>query len=209
MELFVAAAFAVVSRELLETGADPRVLRIVARADDDEIEHARICLDVASRYRGSKEPWPAGRPLVVPDYKVDDDRLRAALHLVALSCLNETIASVRLGETLRETESPVVKSAIHAILEDEVQHARAGWAHLASAHVTPALKSEVAWRLPAMIRVSIEGTMFENAHIPEMPAHGLPTHASTKRVALATVRDVVTPGFASVGIQHAPFDATP
>jgi hypothetical protein len=206
MELFVAAAFAVVSRELLETGADPRVLRIVARADDDEIEHARICLDVASRYRGSQEPWPPGRPLRVPDYKVDDDRLRATLHLVALSCLNETIASVRLGETLRETASPVVKSAIRAILEDEVQHARAGWAHLASMHVTAPMKAEIAWRLPAMVRVSIEGTVSENAEIPELPAHGLPTLESTRRVAAAAVRDVVTPGFLAVDVKHPRFD---
>jgi hypothetical protein len=206
MELFVAAAFAVVSRELLETGADPNVLRIVARADDDEIEHARICLDVASRYRGSQEPWPTARPLHVPDYKVDDDRLRAALHLVALSCLNETIATVRLGETLGETESPVVKSAIRAILEDEMEHARVGWAHLASTHVTPAMKSEIAWRLPAMVRVSIAGTISENGALPEMPEHGLPPLDSTKRVAAAAVRDAVAPGFAAVDVKHPRFD---
>jgi hypothetical protein len=53
-----------------------------------------------------------------------------------------------------------------------------------------------------MVRVSVAATMSENAHLPELPTHGLTSLDSTKRVATAAV----TRGFVTVGVVHPTFD---
>jgi hypothetical protein len=57
-ELRVAAVFAVLARELFETGADPPVIEICARAVSDEVRHAEICRLLAERYAGRAIAWP-------------------------------------------------------------------------------------------------------------------------------------------------------
>lgn len=202
MEAHVGAAFAVIARELLETGAEPAVLRIAARAVDDELEHVAICLLLAERHDGVEHAWPDAEPLFVPAHEGASGALLATLHLTAMSCLNETIASVRLGAALAACESVVVSRGLKAILTDEIEHARAGWAHLASRFVTADHKREIALRLPGMIDASLTGLIEENAALPleGFSALGLPSVDETRRVALASLEEVVFPGFARVGV---------
>ena len=61
------------------------------------------------------------------------------LHAVLNCCVNETIASAHLRATLKAAVSPLVREVIRLLLADEIDHARVGWAHLASEHVTPQL----------------------------------------------------------------------
>jgi hypothetical protein len=202
MELHVGAAFAVIARELFETGAEPAVVRIAARAIDDEITHAELCLKLAEHHDGRARAWPAPEPLFVPEYAGVSGALRTTLHLVAMSCLNETIATVRLGEAVRATESPVVASALRAILADEVVHARAGWAHLSSRFVGADAKSAVGHWLPELLGASLRSLIDENAALPGdgFARLGLPSVSATRAVALAAIDDVVLPGFDAVGV---------
>jgi hypothetical protein len=202
MELHVGAAFAVITRELIETGADPAVLRLCARAIDDELSHAAICLALAERHDGRAHSFPAPEALHVPSYGDARGALLATLHLTAMACLNETIASVRLAAALRDCASPVIARALKTILSDEIEHARAGWAHLASARVSSADKREVAARLPAIIAASVAGLIDENQALPGdgFRTLGLPSVEETRRVALAAIDEVVLPGFAAVGV---------
>ena len=202
MELHVGAGFAVITRELIETGADPAVLRICARAIDDEVSHAAICLALAERHDGREHSFPAPEPLHVPSHDDARGALLATLHLTAMACLNETIASVRLAAALRDCTSPVVARGLKTILRDEIEHARAGWAHLASAQVSLAHKREVAARLPAIIAASVAGLLDENRALPAdgFRTLGLPSVEETRAVALAAIDDVVLPGFEAVGV---------
>ena len=206
LELAVSAGYSVIIRELFETGVDRVVLELCCDAVRDEVGHAQLCLDLAERIDGRKRPWPEPTSLHVPSYAgMPASPLRTALHLVAMSCLNETIACTRLLEAMQLTESAGAKRALRTILTDEVQHARAGWAHLASSHVTPDVKREIAKHVPELISASLKSLIDENASIPteELSAWGLPSVDAARAHAEKAIREVVMPGFEHMGITTA------
>src|SRR4051812_44436915 len=99
-ELRVASVFAVLARELFETGADPKVMQICARAVSDEVRHAEICRTLAERYAGSAVAWPPPGPVPMPSHARAPDALRPTLRVTAMGCINETIASAWLDASL-------------------------------------------------------------------------------------------------------------
>jgi hypothetical protein len=203
LELAVSAGYSIIIRELFETGVERVVLELCSAAVRDEVGHAQLCLDLAERIDGRKRPWPAPTSLHVPIYDgVPPGPLQATLHLVAMSCLNETIACTRLLEAMQMTQSKSAKCALRTILTDEVQHARAGWAHLASNHVTPAIKREIAARIPELVAASLKSLIDENASITteEFSAWGLPSVTVARGHAQQAIRDVVMPGFEHMDI---------
>lgn len=203
LELAVSAGYAVIVRELLETGADKAVLQLCCEATTDEIGHAQLCLDLAERIDGQKRAWPAPASLHVPNYRgVAPGPLRTALHLVAMSCLNETIACVRLTEAIDLTECPSAQQALRSILSDEIKHARSGWAHLASSYVTPDTKRQLATFVPELVAASMTSLIEENATIPteEYSIWGLPSVDAARAHAQKAVDDIVMPGFERLGL---------
>jgi hypothetical protein len=203
LELSVSAGYAVIIRELLETGAEKPVLQLCCDAAGDEIGHAQMCLDLAERIDGRKRPWPAPASLHVPNYAgLASGPLLTALHLVAMSCLNETIACVRLLEAIQLAQCPSAKLTLQRILSDEIGHARAGWAHLASRHVTPDMKHQIAERVPNLIHASMTSLIEENASIPteEFAIWGLPSVDVARAHAQKAVDEIVMPGFERLGL---------
>jgi len=198
-EMSVAAHFALVTRELIETGSDEAVWRRAARAVGDEASHAELCARLAARYRNGAVEWPTRAPTEAPAHPGAPPELVPSLHVVALSCVSETIASVRLEAALAETRSPWARFVIRRILADEVEHARIGWAHLASRHVDAETRRALAPWLPRLCRASVETTLAENASLPPMPAHGLPPLDETRAAIASALDDVILPGFARVG----------
>jgi len=206
LELSVSAAYAVILRELFQTGAERPVLELCSAACAEEVRHAVLCLEVAEALDGKQRHWPTAASLHVPSYDgVAPGPMLSALHLVAMSCLNESIACVRLAEALKLTRVDVVKDALHQILRDEVQHARAGWAHLAGQHVTVEMKAAIGRFVPHLISASLRGLIEENDSIPSehFAAFGLPHLDLAREHAQKAVFDVVLPGFVRLGI---PFD---
>jgi len=198
LELSVSAGYAIIVRELLETGVERPVLELCCDAARDEVSHAQLCLELAERLDGEPRPWPMPTSLHVPQYPgIPQGPLLTALHLVAMSCLNETIACVRLLEAIELTVSPSVKGVLRCILSDEIKHARAGWAHLASPHVTMPVKEQVAEYVPSLIKASLTSLIDENASIPteEFSAWGLPSVDAARAHAEKAIREIVLPGF--------------
>jgi hypothetical protein len=197
-ELKVAAAFSVLTRELLETGADPQVLAAASRGVNDEVRHAEVCRALASKYRGAEVPWPPG-VAIEPSQRVDDRRLRTAFHVVAMCCVNEAVATTFLDTSRAGARSPSARAAVGELLADEVEHARIGWTFLAEQ--------------PAPIRKAIEVHLLTLARpawqcwwdasqitlVDGAPEHGLPSLAATRACVGAAFRDIVIPGFAAVG----------
>jgi len=203
LELSVCAGYTIIIRELLETGAEKPVLQLCCEAAADEIGHAQLCLDLAERIDGRKRAWPAPASLHVPNYTgLASGPLLTALHLVAMSCLNETIACVRLLEAIALAECPSAKHALQLILSDEIGHARSGWAHLASRHVTAAMKLQIAARVPDLIEASMTSLIEENASIPteEFAIWGLPSVDVARAHAQKAVSEIVIPGFERLGL---------
>jgi hypothetical protein len=128
--------------------------------------------------------------------------LHAALHTASFCCIQETIACAWLDGCLRGAKEPVVRDALHAMLSDETNHARLGWAHLASSRVSPATRARVAAALPDLLRSCVASWMDPSVSrlAIEAPEHGVPYPDATRRLVLAAIDEVVRPGFASLDI---------
>ncbi len=206
-------AFARLTLELAEAGADPVVLALTARASMDEVRHAEICRriavaclptsDVPARLRG------------VPTTGADTSRPiaeRALLHVVEMCCLNETCTGVYLTEMLERATNPSARSAIESLLEDEVDHGRVGWAHLEGACREGWGQSVVEPALPGMIARAL-GEVIDAASRskpePDAPTtHGYLSLHDAGDVYRRTLRDVILPGLQTVGFDIAPLSTT-
>ena len=204
LELSVSAGYTVILRELLEFGAEKPVLELCAKTIGDEIQHAQWCLDLAERIDEKLRPWPNPTSLQVPTYGGRfEGSLLAALHLVAMSCLNETIACERLLQAIGPTLLSSARNTLRRILSDEIEHARAGWAHLASRHVTAQMKREIQALVPGLIQASLTALIEENATIPaeRFREWGLPDAVEARSQADRAIEQIVLPGFRQLGLQ--------
>jgi uncharacterized protein YqcC (DUF446 family) len=202
LEVRVAANFSALALELFEHGASPGVYEIVAQAVRDEVRHAEISIGMASKYRGDAPIWPEPEPTPLPPFAPTTGAMHATLFVIALCCINETVACGVLQAALAQAKSPLVRAALGAILADEVEHARAGWAHLASPFVTAEMKRELPrwlhWLHSAKLRELVE----DDAPLPgeDFAAHGMLSRARSREVVHATLVDVMFPGFRRAGI---------
>lgn len=201
-ELQVAAGFSAISTSMFEFGADPYVVKIVGRAVGDEVRHAEISADLAARYRGDAVIWPGRVPVHTPRFEPAAGALRLALYMIAMSCINETVACSVLEAAIQKTKSPLVKAALSTILSDEIDHARAGWAHLASAWVTPEMKVQLGDWLKRMLSAKMRELVEEESPLPgeAFPSHGMLARPETRRIVRSTLDDVIFAGFEASGI---------
>lgn len=204
-ELRVASVFAVLIRELLETGADPPVLQICARAVSDEVRHAEICRLLAERYGAREVAWPAPGATPMPPHARAPERLRPTLRAVAMGCINETIASAWLEASLKGATAPLARAAIRELMADDVHHARLGWAHLASERIVPRTRREIAAWVPRLLETAakpwLDGAVGDD---PGVPDHGVPSAEATRAIVHSTVRDVILPGLETLGLDITP-----
>ncbi len=202
LELQVGAGFAAIASDLVEHGAVQPVIELVAGAVRDEVRHAEISADLAARYRGNTVKWPAPAPVHVPELAPATGALRATLRVVAMCCINETLACAILEACIAQAKSPIVRAAQQSILSDEIDHARAGWAHLASPFVTADTKRALSSWLRRLLAGKLDALLDEAAPLPgeAFPAHGMLSRETFKGVIHAALDDVVLPGFERAGI---------
>ncbi len=205
-ELKVAAAFSVLTRELLEVGADRSVLAAVSRAVNDEVRHAEVCRCLASKYRGTDVSWPA-EVVVEPSSRGDERRLRTTFHVVVLCCVNEAIATTFLAASLDGARSPSARAAVGELLGDEVEHARVGWTYLAT-QPRPTLAAVEANLLTLVEPVwrtwwgADRVTLVHGA-----PEHGIPAVTTMRGCVAEALREIVAPGFAQLGLDVGPLSS--
>ncbi|NVB84349.1 MAG: hypothetical protein HOV81_38590 [Kofleriaceae bacterium] len=185
--------------ELVATGARTEVVALARRAAEDEVRHARICVELAAAYRGEPAavtPAPAVR---LPDY-VADARLRAALHALNLCCIGETIATGFVEACVAACAGGELEDIHRRHFADEIHHARVGWAHIAS--LSREDRAALAPFIEAILRAQVTAWESRIAELPEhgVPGHGYPPRAELVAAIYAAVRDVVLPGFAHVGV---------
>jgi len=201
-ELRVAGVFTVVSHDLLEKGADPAILHIAARAVSDEVRHADLCRALAERYLGEPVPWPAAGRSSMPALARAPAELRPTLHTVAMGCINETIASAWLEESLRAATAPAARAVIRELIADDIHHARLGWGHLGSSFVNAGARRALGAWLPQLLEYAAKPwTRSAPEKIVEgVPTHGVPSAETTREVVGSTLAEVVIPGFESLGV---------
>jgi len=203
-ELSTAAVFAHVTSGVLAIGASPEVVSLSARAVGDEVRHARLCHGLAELYLGRSVPLPRA-PAV--DEARFGDAPRAINHLLSLvfqSCVNEGIAAAYLQENLRLVRAAAAHKVIHELLQDDLVHARIGWAHLASPELTEEGRRHVAAALPTLIRLGREAWLRppESSDL-DCPEHGCLAFSRHAAIVEAALRELVLPGFAHLGFRPA------
>jgi len=202
LELRVGGYFAKLLTELLVVGADPEVLRLIARAPYDEVRHAEICRATASAYADREIPWPHAGPTPIEPHDGVPAEFVPTLHVATMCCVNETIAGAWLEACYGMATAPLAKRTLRSLLREEIDHGRVGWAHLASRHVTTRMRSALGKWLPHMIDATLSSWLRSDRVLPlrGIPSHGVPSEKTTRRVVLAATSDLVIAGFAHVGI---------
>ncbi|MEZ4452218.1 MAG: hypothetical protein R3B09_22320 [Nannocystaceae bacterium] len=196
------AIFAVIAGDLLAQGAIPEVLDRATRAVHDEARHVEICRQVASRYAGEAVPWPPAEPSPIPMFTDASPELARELYVVANTCVAESVGVAYLSACRSDAEGPLVRAAIQLLLRDDVDHARIGWAHLASDRPSAALRGALPRALPALLRAVRRAYFDRAAEIPESPprGHGCPSPAAIREAVDLALVHVVVPGFEHVGV---------
>jgi hypothetical protein len=163
-EIEATARFARMARELKEAGAEAVVWEGAASASEDEARHRDLCAVVA-------RTW--GRPEaiehVAPRERIGrtemDRRDRLLWEVVSVCCLGETMNTALMTRCLEVAKDAQIRDTLHALLKDEVRHARLGWAHLAAERATGrgAFLRDV---LPLLLEASVEPHFFEPSNEP-------------------------------------------
>ena len=198
-ESSVRGVFIQLVAELVATGAHADVIALARRATEDEAKHARICAELAAVYRGGAPIEVIPTAVRLPDYG-EAPRMRAALHVVNLCCIGETIATAFVEACVAECAWPELREVHGHHLADEIHHARIGWAHLVS--LTSDERGQVALRIPELLRAQVQAWEARLAELPEkgIAGHGYPPRATLIAVVHGAVRDLVLPGFEYVGV---------
>lgn len=198
-ESSVRGVFEQLVTELAATGAHPEVIALAQRAEGDEARHAAICMALAAAYHGGPITIALSPPVRLADHGVAP-RLRAALHVVNLCCISETIASAFVEACLADCEGETLRDVHGRHLADEIRHARIGWGHVASLSLDE--RGTIASRLPELLRVQVSAWESRIGELPEqgVRGHGYPPRAVLLRVVHDAVRDLVLPGFEYVEI---------
>lgn len=202
-ELKVARSFGLLAPWVKRLSTEPVVVALMERAADDEERHAEICRVLAERYGGVKVAGPTVEDLALPSFGCEDERLEVALHVAGMCCINETIATAWIEACLACAEVPLAVAANRAHLREEIDHARVGWAYLASRAITPSLREELGACVPRLLEANVP--QWERAD-PDLPAegvrmHGHPSEEASRRAVQDAVRELVLPGFRHVGIE--------
>lgn len=203
LELCVGSTFSSLSVELLEHGTTQTVIEIVSQAVRDEVHHAQISAELAAKYRGdSVVVWPAPEKNLYPTFRASKGAWHALLYIVVECCINETTACAMLEASIAQCKSPLVKAGLSRILTDEIDHARAGWAHLASPWVTAEMKRELPSWLEWLHTANNHDLLGDDAPLPreKYPTHGMLSRRRAREITYATMIDVIFPGYRRAGI---------
>ena len=190
-----------IARELEAVGAPEVVVSLALRSAEDEGRHASLCEEVARAYGLSRAlgEGPADHPDIPGDSPAD----RLVIELVGFCCIQETLNASLLLETLSHVVEPTTRSAVQALLADEVHHARLGWAVLAWGRAT-GHGARLEQYLPAMVR-ALNSEVLEAPDPPSSDSAALRAHGELPRsmraaIYRAAMDEVILPGLEREGL---------
>lgn len=182
------ASFGRFALELLAVGAPAGLVADAHRAALDEVNHAKLCLGLASAYAGEAivpGPFDFGRGVAI-DTALGGLAARTFLE----GCVGETLAAVQAAEQLAVAEDPAVRAVLQTIAEDEARHAELAWRTVAWALKSGGDEVRSALR-EALGQVSV-GASGGRADAT-LRAHGVLDSAAVRASVERTLRDVVMP----------------
>lgn len=201
-EARVGISFSKMAPRIAGAGGAAHVVAMLEASAEQEARHAGLCLRLAEAYGGAPQSTVDPGPCELPRFGVGDEVLEAHLLVVGTCAINETLATAWISACLDAATAPIAVAANRAHLREEIDHARLGWAHLASNAVDANHRAAIAELLPAMLEANAPQWEGEEPGMPEqgITAHGHLTAAATRAVLREAIADVVLPGFRHVGI---------
>lgn len=165
------ASFSRHALELLAVGAPAELVRGAQRAAMDEVVHARLAFEQASRHHAGAPREPG--PLDVSAAPARGDLLAAARAAAREGCVNETLAAELARQAAERATDPEAKAALERIAADEAAHAALSWRFVAWAieaggdAVRTGIADELAAALPPR-----DARAERPAPSPTLAAHG-------------------------------------
>jgi hypothetical protein len=201
-EVEATARFARMAEELAAIGASDVVVQGALAAAEDEARHRDLCAALAERWGD-----PSARDHVAPKTRIGracmDPRDRLLWELVAVCCIGETMNTSLLARCLEVAKDDDIRRTLHALLKDEVRHARLGWAHLAAERAA-GRGAFLGALLPLMLEASVEpGFLAGKLQTPwteAMHPYGELSHTELVGIFRETLEQVIFKGLDGVGI---------
>jgi hypothetical protein len=201
-ELTASILFAGLARDCSRSNLPAPLPELCERAVEDERFHAILSARIAEHYLGTALPELTPGPDALR-FESCEAELALGLRLILHCALNETIAAVYLRECHREASSPLMRAVVRELLRDEIDHARVGWAYLASLQfeLQPRLRDRFNRELPALLSL-VASAWHKPLTDAEYPTgHGVLSLDETRRVAELALEALALPGLASFGIE--------
>lgn len=178
------------------------VVKLFADAALEEARHAALC-DELARSLGASPTQPP------PPVTRASPKSRQALlcEVVAACCIAETESLATLTLLLSRMQPSRFKEVVHTIARDEVDHAQAGWAHLAR----EARAFDVGF-LATQVVAMVDSPTVRALFAPSPPgaddeglyAFGVVPHSHKRSIFVEVVEHVLAPGLAASHIDPAP-----
>ena len=186
------ASFARLTLQLMALGAGAELVAATQAAALDEIEHARLCFALASRFSGRE--LRAGR-LSSDGALANVDLAELAVETVFGGCVGETVAALTAVEQLAVATDPEVRAALETIAADEARHAELAWRIAAWACEVggPAVRAQIVSAFAAALEGRSAGLAMELPGAGVMEGLGLMAPAKERAIRDRILNDVVAP----------------
>jgi hypothetical protein len=188
--------FAALLPQMMRAGVDVGFQAATADAVVDELRHARLCAAVVEALGGeARAPLPDLDEVPRHD---DVDPMEGLLrNVLAVSCLNETVAVALLESNRRLVTESTLRRVLTEILADEVGHSRLGWQMLSN--LAPRIDARMRQRLGEYL-VPAFAQLFERhyagAGAPRPPAAetlGVEDRRDSTSLFINVVNEVILP----------------
>jgi len=188
--------FAGLLPQMMRAGVDAGFQAATAEAVVDELRHARLCAAVVEGLGGeARAPLPDLDEVPRHD---DVGALEGLMrNVLAVSCLNETVAVALLESNRRHVTESTLRRVLTEILADEVGHSRLGWQMLSN--LAPRIDTRMRERLGAYL-VPAFAQLFERHYTslgvprgPAMETLGVEDHHDSTALFIDVVNEVILP----------------
>jgi hypothetical protein len=201
-EIEATARFARMATELAQNGATPVVVRGAADASADEARHRALCARLAAKW-GEPNATAHVPPVTRIGRSDMDPRDRLLWEMVAVCCISETMNTSLMTRCLEVAKDEAIRETLRELLEDEVKHARLGWAHLA-AERSAGRGQFLRDVLPLLLEASVEPGFLEGTSATPwtdtLYDYGELPSAELVQIYRDTLNFVIFPGLDAVGV---------
>jgi hypothetical protein len=190
MEHASIAAFARFTLQLLSLGAPAELVERAQRALADETRHARICFAFASAH-AAEAVGPGA--LDVSQALSEGSFEHIVCTAIHEGCVGETLAAAEAREAAANASDPRVAAELHAIAEDEAEHAVLAWRFVAWAIDVAGARARAAIR-HELDRVAASAAPGVNDDAPlELARHGFVVGARRQELRAQVMAEVIAP----------------